>query len=344
MPFDAGAPRPNRRADGAGRPASRGRRGTAGAAARPASAARRAGGEIAQRRLQLLLRGLQLARELRVQIAPAVDVADEVAARLRGALRRRPARFRAAARERRELRAPRLERRARRLRARRACAACVGDAIAIELGERGDRARRLAEAPQVGRREQQAQIARLAELVDLDEPRRSSGAAARADACSVVHPRRWSASSSVCTCAASASTLLELLGLDLPLDLELAQVAEQRALLATRGDRLRAAAPAGARWRAAPAPRSARDRPASAPRPRHEDRRRPQKIAETGPVLRGFRAELRSPQPLEDRLAIDIDWYRHAEVLQHRRRDVDDVGVVARRADGSRSACPGVCL
>ena len=50
-----------------------------------------AAGHVAQHRLQLLLRGLQLARELRVQVALLIDVAHEVEARLRGALGRAPA-------------------------------------------------------------------------------------------------------------------------------------------------------------------------------------------------------------------------------------------------------------
>ncbi len=41
--------------------------------------------EIAQRRLQLLLRRLQLSGELRVQIAFAIDVADEIVLQLLGA-------------------------------------------------------------------------------------------------------------------------------------------------------------------------------------------------------------------------------------------------------------------
>ena len=98
-----------------------------------------------------------------------------------------------------------LERRARRLQlverllVRR-------DAVAIELGERRDGPRRLAEAPEVRRREQQPQIARLAELVDLDQPRaqlrplRALGRSA-APACARRSPSAPSA-----TFAASAST------------------------------------------------------------------------------------------------------------------------------------------
>src|SRR5262249_53533684 len=41
---------------------------------------------VAQGGLQVLLHGLQLAGELRVQIAAAVDVAHQIALRLRGAL------------------------------------------------------------------------------------------------------------------------------------------------------------------------------------------------------------------------------------------------------------------
>ena len=52
---------------------------------------RRAGRQIAQRRLQLLLGGLQLARELRVQVALLVDVADEVGLAPARRAARRPA-------------------------------------------------------------------------------------------------------------------------------------------------------------------------------------------------------------------------------------------------------------
>ena len=58
------------------RPASRARRGTAATAGGWLGGGR-AGRQIAQRDLQLLLGRLQLAGELRVQVAPPIDVADQ---------------------------------------------------------------------------------------------------------------------------------------------------------------------------------------------------------------------------------------------------------------------------
>src|SRR5262249_56245811 len=106
---------------------------------------------------------------LGVQIAFAVDVPDQLALRLRRALRGEPSLLRRAAKSG-ELRPTLLERltllpqgvegsRVRR------------DALAIEPGERRDGARGLSEPAQVWRREQQTQVARFSELVDLDEPR-----------------------------------------------------------------------------------------------------------------------------------------------------------------------------
>ena len=174
MPFDAQARRPpgstkrRRTVPATGQSRSprnglSGRRGGRGGGRRRRRASRSDG-------LQLLLRGLQLAGELGVQIALAIDVANRVAAG----------------------RAARADLGARRGAPRRA--ACRGggcrsssvarvdvssverllvrrDAIAIELRERGDGARRLPEAADVGGREQQPHVARLPELVHLDEPR-----------------------------------------------------------------------------------------------------------------------------------------------------------------------------
>src|SRR6267142_335454 len=79
IPFDA-VPRPNRRVTlpvtGHSRSPRKGHR----------FGGRRAGDEIAQRGLELLLRDLELAGELRVQVAFPIDVADEIGAGLRRAL------------------------------------------------------------------------------------------------------------------------------------------------------------------------------------------------------------------------------------------------------------------
>ena len=100
------------------------------------------------------------------------------------------------------------------------------DAIAIELGERGDRPRRLAEAPQIRRRQQQPEVARLAELVDFDEARAAARAARRASDClQRVHPRACLVELSLDLRGVGVDPL-QLLALDLPLDLELAQIAD----------------------------------------------------------------------------------------------------------------------
>jgi hypothetical protein len=92
-----------------------------------------------ERALHFLLRCLEFAGELGVEIALAVDVADEIVFRLRRALRREAGLLRRSA-QRGELRLPLFERLPRflqlveRARMRR-------DALAIEPGERRDGAR-----------------------------------------------------------------------------------------------------------------------------------------------------------------------------------------------------------
>ena len=96
--------------------------------------------------------------------------------------------------------------------------------------------RRLADLPHVGRREQQPQIAALAELVDVDEPRSQFGPAGRFLALELARSlfvRRQLRRD----LRPVGRDLPQFLGFDLPIDLQLAQVAEQRPLL--RGERVR---------------------------------------------------------------------------------------------------------
>ena len=104
------------------------------------------------------------------------------------------------------------------------------DAIAIELGERGGRARRLPEAADVGGGEQQPRVSRLPELVHFDEPRLE------------IRPRRVVFPLQLrqslgdgrpfgLDLRALGIELPKLLDLDLPFELQLAQVAEQRPFL-----------------------------------------------------------------------------------------------------------------
>jgi hypothetical protein len=133
-----------------------------------AAAWRHAAG-VAQHLLQFLLRGLQFAGELGVQIAPPIDVAHQVVPR-RGRLRRRRLRALGLGAERRQLLLALLQRRpcGRELVER---SLKRHDALPIDGGQRRDRARRLAETLHVGCRQQEANVARATELVDLNQPR-----------------------------------------------------------------------------------------------------------------------------------------------------------------------------
>ena len=105
------------------------------------------------------------------------------------------------------------------------------DAVAIELRQRGSRARRLAEAAHVGGGEQQPRVSRLSELVHFDEP----GFEIR-----TRRDRLRPAASSSCLgdgrqlaldlCGVGVE-LPKLFDLDLPLELQFAQIAEQRPFL-----------------------------------------------------------------------------------------------------------------
>ena len=187
--------------------------------------------QIAQRRLQFLLSGLQLAGQLRVQVASLVDVADEVGFRILGALRGGLRFFNRRAR-RRELGVARLERLLflfqlrERLGVRR-------DAIAIEFGQRGDGARRLTEALQIRGRQQQAEVARLAQLVDLDQPLLQLGQFGARRFLEPIHARARLVELALQLGGIGVDPL-QLFRLQLTLDLQLAQVAEQRALVEAR--------------------------------------------------------------------------------------------------------------
>ena len=185
------------------------------------------------------------------------------------------------------------------------------DAVAIELGQRGDRSRRLAEPAQVGRRQQQPQIPGLAELVDLDEPLRA------ARGCSDA--RRPPASPS------AALRLVEL-GLDfarrprrrasaLPALICRSISSLRRSPSSVRSSEARRSGFALQRLqplgrRAAPAPRSAHARAAVRPRPRSNRRdRKDRRDNAENKTLRSPRAQPpvpAVPSPLEDRLSIYI--------------------------------------
>ena len=121
--------------------------------------------DLPQRLLQSLLRRLQLAGHLRVQIAAAIDVAHEGVprvCRLRrgelgalgiGAERRKPP---LAYLQRRSSRGQLVERLLER-----------GDPLAIQNGDCRDRSRGLSETLDVGGRQQEPDVARATELVDL---------------------------------------------------------------------------------------------------------------------------------------------------------------------------------
>ena len=258
MPFDA-EPRLKRRLHlPVGGPAED-RRGRAerqrGGFGRRDSRRGRAAGHVAEHGLQLLLRGLQLAGELRVQVALPIDVAHELEARLRGALRRRlrPFRRRFAGVARSALALARAPSRVALQLGERLL--MRGDAIAIELGQRGDGPRRLTEVPQVGGREEQPQIPRLAELVDFDEPR-----AQLRLGCALGRLQRRPSARRSPPARPRPSRRRRPAASSLPIEAGVRSPASATRRAASvpagRGDRLRAGVPATARSRAARAPRS----------------------------------------------------------------------------------------
>ena len=191
--------------------------------------------QIAQRGLQALLRVHQLAGQLRVQVAPPIDVGDQRLVLLQcgrssrlGALRCRRGSEASCAR-----------------RSSRAVPACLQlvDAplmrrhpIAVAPRDRGDHARGLSDIAGFGRRQEQPDVAALSKLVQLDEPgteRGTLGLLLRVEARQLfVEPGE------VGGCALFVGLrLAELFVLDLTFQLQAAQVPEQRARL--RGEPVR---------------------------------------------------------------------------------------------------------
>src|SRR5262249_8814644 len=124
--------------------------------------------EIANGGIELLLRGLKLARQLRVEVAAAVDVANQrltgrggpFGGRLGGA---------GLASDGGQAPPPVLEGRTRRLEVAERFL-IRGEALAVQLSEHADGPRRLAEATRVRGREDQTHVAGLSKLVHRDEP------------------------------------------------------------------------------------------------------------------------------------------------------------------------------
>ena len=221
-----------------------------------------------------------------------------------------------------------------------------GDAVAIELGQRRDRPRGLAQMPQVRRREDQPQIARLAELVDLDQPRaqlrlalpapRSAApASARRSPPARPRPSRRRASSRFISSERSWRSISSLRSSPSSVRSCEARRSASRCSACSRSVARRASAsvrgPVGLL--------GGRDDDERKGREDRKDRREMPACFAAPPA--SSRPE---HGPLEDRLAIDITGYRHAEVLQHGRRDIHDVRA-ARPASGRLEiSTPAVCL
>ena len=187
-----------------------------------------AGGRFAQGGLEPLLRHVELAGQLSVEVAPAIDVGQKrVASRdrtLRGGLRSRRL-----CTERRELRAARRELDARRLERRKALLVRQNP-IAIAALDRRDHARGLRQLPRIGGGHQQAQVPAPAELIEIDEASLNGGTlrdvlgfeASDLDIERLELGRRR---------RGLRFDAFELFGFDLALDLEPPKVAEQRTRL-----------------------------------------------------------------------------------------------------------------
>jgi len=187
---------------------------------------RRSRRQVAQRRLQLLLGALQLAGQLRVEIAARIDVADEGAARLGRAVEGvlRACGFR---RQRAQTAAALLEGPARACQLGERALACR-DTVGVEFGEHAEDAGRLADLPDVGGRKQQSKVAALSHLIDVHQ----AGAQLRT-ACGfllfeVVHPLAVGRELAG-NLRRVGGELPDLFRLDLPIHLELPQVAQERA-------------------------------------------------------------------------------------------------------------------
>ena len=105
-----------------------------------------------------------------------------------------------------------------------------GDAVGVELRQRAQNARGLADLADVGGGQQELEVAALAHLVDVDEPGAKLGAARGFLLLEVVHPLpvRGELAGNL---RAVRRELPELFGLDLTIDFQLSQIAEQRALV-----------------------------------------------------------------------------------------------------------------
>ena len=104
------------------------------------------------------------------------------------------------------------------------------DSLAIDPGERGDYARRSAHLRQVGRRQQESQVASLAQLVNLHEARTDVGAGGEILLLQLAHAL-VGGGQLLCYLRMFRVDLPQLFGCDLPLEFELAQIAEQRPFL-----------------------------------------------------------------------------------------------------------------
>src|SRR5207237_1057777 len=193
-------------------------------------------GHLLDLRLQPLLRFLELARDLCVQISPRIDGGDARRTRADGALDRRARIARA------RLQSPQLgdagfERLAL-ARERRHGAAVFFDAVAIDPSERRRRAVRASQLPQIVDVEQQPPVARAAHLVQLHEARFDVGTLP------IRLPlQRLRARGRRVELTLNAAGLRldrgELFRFDLSIQFELAELNEQRLLL--RSERFRLA-------------------------------------------------------------------------------------------------------
>ena len=102
--------------------------------------------------------------------------------------------------------------------------------IAIELRQSGNHARGASKLPHVCGRQQQPQIAGAAELVDLHQPRAQVGALGEILALELVDPVSGRGELGGDFGGGGAGPA-KLLSLDLPLDLERAEIVQERALL-----------------------------------------------------------------------------------------------------------------
>ncbi len=185
-------------------------------------------GRLAQRRLQTLLRHLQFAGQLRVEVAPAVDVGQERVLPGHRALRRglRPGRFDA---QRRERCAAGSQRGAGCLERRKALLVRQNP-LAVPALDGGDKARGLGHLPCIGGRHEQPQVASLAEFVQIDEAGLDRRPLRDVFGLEASHfgIERAELGRSRRDVRLDAP---ELFSLDLAIDLELAEIAEQRARL-----------------------------------------------------------------------------------------------------------------